>query len=86
MMNRGNLDLALETFTIQANSRAENKSIIDLEIRKNFNIIVTAVEQKEGFANFNPDPDYKFKADDKLIALGEVNNLLQFEKMCEAVL
>ncbi len=86
ILNRGNLDLALETITIQASSRAEGKSIIDLEVRKNFNIIITAVEQTNGEANFNPDPNYKFKANDKLIALGTVENLAAFEKLCETLI
>ena len=86
IMNRGNLDLALETITIEANSQADGKSIIDLEVRKNHNIIITAVEQRTGEANFNPDPHYKLKANDKLIALGTVENLSGFEKLCEALI
>ncbi|NQV30521.1 MAG: potassium channel protein [Candidatus Marinimicrobia bacterium] len=85
ILNRGNLDLALETITIESGSQADGKSIIDLGIRKNFNIIVTAVEHKTGVADFNPDPAYKFKANDKLIALGTVENLMGFEKLCKAV-
>jgi len=85
ILNRGNLDLALETIAIAAGSRAEGKSMVDLEIRKNFNIIVTAVESKVGEANFNPDPTYNFKADDKLIALGTLEHLKSFEAFCEAV-
>ncbi|MEA3287654.1 MAG: potassium channel protein [Candidatus Marinimicrobia bacterium] len=85
ILNRGNLDLALETITIMSDSQAEGKSIIDLEIRKNFNIIITAIEQITGEANFNPDPHYKFLANDKLIALGTVENLMRFEKLCETV-
>ncbi len=86
IMNRGNMDLALETITIEAHSQAEGKSIIDLEVRKNHNIIITAVEQRTGEANFNPDPSYKLKADDKLIALGSVEDLGGFEKLCEALI
>ena len=85
IMHRGNLDLALETITIEAGSQAEGKSMIDLEVRKIHNIIITAVEQRTGEANFNPDPNYKFKAKDKLIALGSVENLAGFEKKCEAL-
>lgn len=84
IMNRGNLDLALETIIIEKASQAEGQSMIDLEVRKNFNIIITAVEQGSGEASFNPDPNYKFKANDKLIALGRINDLVQFEKHCEA--
>ncbi len=86
IMNRGNLDLVLETITIEANSRAEGKSLIDLEVRKNHDIIITAVEQRTGEANFNPDPHYKLNADDKLIALGSKENLIGFEKLCEALI
>jgi len=86
IMNRGNLDLVLETIKIEANSQAEGKSIIDLEVRKNHNIIITAVEQSTGEANFNPDPNYKLNAQDKLIALGSKENLNGFEKLCEALL
>lgn len=84
ILNRGNLDLALETITIESGSQADGKSIIDLGIRKNFNIIVTAIEHKTGVADFNQDPVYKFKAKDKLIALGTVDNLKGFEKLCVA--
>jgi len=86
IMNRGNLDLALETITIEASSQAEGKSILDLEVRKNYNIIITAVEQTTGEANFNPDPHYKLKANDRLIALGTVENLEGFEQLCEALI
>jgi len=86
IMNRGNLDLVLETITIEANSRAEGKSIIDLEVRKNHNIIITAVEERTGEAKFNPDPAYKLKADDKLIGLGSVENLQGFEELCKALI
>lgn len=86
IMNRGNFDLALETITIEATSQVEGKSIIDLEVRKNHNIIITAVEQTTGEASFNPDPHYKLKANDRLIALGAVEDLEGFEKMCEALI
>ncbi|MCF7823608.1 MAG: potassium channel protein [Candidatus Marinimicrobia bacterium] len=86
IMNRGNLDLVLETISIKSDSRAVGKSMIDLEVRKNYNIIITAVEQRTGEANFNPDPNYKFEPNDKLIALGAVENLERFEKLCESVL
>ena len=86
IMKQGHLDLVIETITIQKNSRAENQSIIDLEIRKNWNIIVTAVEQLGGPSNFNPDPNYKLKAGDKLIALGNVENLTEFEAICKSVI
>lgn len=85
ILNRGNLDLVLETITIAAGSLAEGKSIIELEIRNNFNIIITAVEQTTGVANFNPDPHYKFEAKDKLIALGSLENLVRFEAICRAI-
>ncbi len=83
ILNRGNLDLVLETITIQSDSEADGKSMVDLEVRTNFDIIITAVEQRTGEANFNPDPHYNFKANDKLIALGTIKNLEQFGKLCE---
>lgn len=86
IMQRGNLDLALETYTICKDCQAENRSIAELEIRKNYNIIITAVEQVGGLSNFNPDPEYKFKAGDKLIALGNMADLVKFEEIFEAVL
>jgi len=86
IMNRGNLDLVLETISIEANSQAEGKSIVELEVRKNHNIIITAVEQRTGEANFNPDPNYKLRVNDKLIALGSMENLNGFEKLCEALI
>lgn len=86
IMNRGNLDLVLETITIEASSMAEGKSIVDLEVRKNHNIIITAVEEHTGETSFNPDPEYKLKVNDKLIALGSVENLQGFEALCKALI
>lgn len=84
ILNRGHLDLTLETISIASRSQVEGKTMVELEIRKKFNIIITAVEQGNGEADFNPDPNYKFKSSDKLIALGAAENLERFVELCGA--
>ena len=82
VLSRKNLDLILESIAINKGSAVEDKNMMDLEIRKQFNISVAAVERKDGTALVNPDPGYRFQAGDRLIALGNAANLRAFSDLC----
>ncbi len=82
VLSRKNVDLNLESLEIKPGSEAEGKTMVDLEVRKSFNIIIAAIEQKDGTALVNPDPSYRLNAGDHLIALGNVANLRAFAELC----
>jgi len=85
VLSRKNLDLVLESITINRDSELENRSVSDLNIRRRFNISIAAVEKVDGTAMVNPDPEYRFQAGDRLIALGNADSLRQFTHMCTEV-
>ena len=49
---------------------------------KHNNIIIVAIEKKEGMFIYNPTSDSKIELGDKLIAIGETNMLNELTKIC----
>jgi len=80
--NRTKVDLTMETITVVKGSGAEGKSLIGLDLRKQYNLIVTAITSPGGSARFNPDPTYELAAGDVLLTLGNLKNLKRFEQLC----
>jgi len=80
--HRTKVDFTMETITIQSGSGAEGKSLVDLDLRKQYNLIVTAITKPGGATQFNPDPTYQLATDDVLLTLGNLKNLRRFEKLC----
>lgn len=80
--HRTKVDLTMETITVRSGSGAEGKSLIGLDLRKQYNLIVTAITSPGGASQFNPDPTYKLEAGDVLLTLGNLKNLQRFERLC----
>lgn len=80
--HRTKVDFTMETITIQIGSAAVGESLIGLDLRKHYNLIVTAITHPGGASQFNPDPTYKLEAGDVLLTLGNLKNLKRFEKLC----
>ena len=55
------------------------KTIIDLSIRNKYGLNVIALETN-GRTTANVQPNYKIQLNDKLIVIGEKNDILKFEK------
>jgi voltage-gated potassium channel len=75
------LGLRLEEIVVTANATTlVNKTLMESEIRKNFNIIVVVIKRKAGHSVFNPTPITLIEEGDTLVVLGEVEQIKALEK------
>lgn len=82
--NRQSLELRMEEVSICANSQFVAKTLEDSGIRKRFGLIIVAVKKDSGKMIFNPLANYVIEQGDRLIAMGEDENVKQFAQSCLA--
>lgn len=75
-----NLDLQMEELTIGDQSQIKNATLLDSDIRKDYNLIIVAIKKKSGEMIFNPASQTKIQQGDTLVALGDRENLNRLEK------
>jgi voltage-gated potassium channel len=78
-------DLNIEQIDVMPNSNLLNKSLAELPIRKDLNIIIVSVFKKDGRVIFNPISSTVIESEDKLFALGEKSSLLKLRDLASAV-
>ncbi len=79
---RQSLELRMEEVSICEGSPYIGKSLEESEIRQRFGLIVVAVKKESGKMIFNPMAKYIIENNDKLIALGEAENVNIFSQSC----
>lgn len=79
---RQSLELRMEEVSICGDSAYVGKSLEDSGIRQDYGLIVVAVKKDSGKMIFNPLANYIIEKNDKLIALGEVENINLFSNSC----
>lgn len=82
--SRQSLELRMEEVPICKNSQLVSKSLEDSGIRKNYGLIIVAVKKDSGKMIFNPLANYMIEEGDRLIAMGEDENVKQFAQSCIA--
>ena len=80
----GNLELAIEQVAIGAASQLAGRSIIDVNVRQRYGLIVVGIQRKAGKMEFNPPGDAVMYAGDQLVVLGRVDGLREFETAAQA--
>jgi len=71
-----NLDLQIEEIVVRKGSKMHKKSLAELPIRTEFNTIIVSIQNDEkGIFVYNPKGDTIVDEGNKLIAIGEKNNL-----------
>jgi voltage-gated potassium channel len=76
------LELRMDEIAICADSSYIGKSLDESQIKQKFGLIVVAVKQESGKMIFNPMAKYVIGNNDKLIVLGEVENINLFTNTC----
>jgi voltage-gated potassium channel len=76
------VDLSMEEFEVDEKSELIGKSLAELPIRKDLNIIIVSINKLKGGFIYNPKSSTILEKDDKLIALGEKANLAGLSKLC----
>ncbi len=79
-MHNHNLDLQMEELTVGEQSEIKNLTLMESDIRKNYDLIVVAIKKKSGEMIFNPSSQAKIQVGDILVALGDRKNLTLLEK------
>lgn len=79
-----NVDLNIEEVIVHSESPIIGKTLAELPIRKEMNIIIVSIYRKSGKFVYNPLSSSKIEAGDKLIAIGESSSLQKLNKMCLA--
>jgi voltage-gated potassium channel len=75
------LGLQMEEVLVPADSPLKDVCLAESNIRAELNIIVVAVKKRSGHMEFNPAADSLLEEGDKMIAIGEVEQLQKLEKM-----
>jgi voltage-gated potassium channel len=74
-----NLELAMEEVAISPASALADHTILSVNLRQRFGVIVVAIQREDHRMDFNPEPDTMIKAGDKLVVLGRPASLKQLE-------
>jgi voltage-gated potassium channel len=77
----GELGLRMEELTISDHGKIVNKSLMDSNIRRDFNLIVVAIKRQHGEMLFNPNPGSMIMPNDTLIVLGDYAMIKALEKI-----
>jgi len=79
---RQSLELGMEEVSICEDSPYVGKLLEDSGIRQNYGLIVVAVKKESGKMIFNPLANYVIEKNDKLIAMGKLENINLFTSSC----
>lgn len=79
---RQSMELRMEELAVGDNSPIINKSLEESGIRQRYGLIIVAVKNESGKMLFNPQDSYIIAKDDRLIAMGEDENVKSFAKVC----
>jgi voltage-gated potassium channel len=76
------LSLRMEELRVRESSHVVGKSLADSGLRREYGLIIVAVNKESGEMVFNPDASYVIEKEDNLIAIGKEENLTKFAEVC----
>jgi voltage-gated potassium channel len=75
-------DIKMEEIIISDNSELVGRSLLDSPIRKELNIIIVVIHRADGELIYNPSSTVELRADDRMIAVGDRENLRWLAEYC----
>ena len=82
-VGKKSLSLRMEELQVCEFSHVVGKSLANSGLRREYGLIVVAVHKGSGQMVLNPSANYVIEEGDKLIALGEEENLVRFSEVCQ---
>ncbi|SEM05193.1 voltage-gated potassium channel [Syntrophus gentianae] len=79
---RQSLELRMEEMPLSEDSAIIGRSLEAAEIRKSYGLIIVAIKKDSGKMIFNPPAGYVIEKGDRLIALGEDEDVNRFNQVC----
>lgn len=80
------LDVGLEQVRVEDSCAFRDRSIADMQIRREVGVIILAIRRASGQMIFNPPAETKIESGDYLIAMGEPGGLHRLEQLLMGVL
>jgi len=77
----GELGLRLEELRVSEKGQMTNKTLLESNIRRDFDLIVVAIKRSQGEMQFNPNLGTSILSGDTLVVLGEYEKIKQLEKI-----
>ncbi|MBM3772353.1 MAG: potassium channel protein [Acidimicrobiia bacterium] len=74
-----NLELAIEEIPVSSASGLANRSILEVNLRQRYDVIVVGIQREGGRMEFNPEPDTPIRSGDTLVVLGRPHSLKRLE-------
>jgi voltage-gated potassium channel len=81
---RQSLELRMEEISVCEGSPIIGKSLEESGIRQRYGLIIVAVKKDSGKMIFNPLANYIIAGGDRLVAMGEEENVKRFSEVCFA--
>jgi voltage-gated potassium channel len=75
------LNVSIEQVAVGEHSEVAGRSLAQMQVRRDFGIIVLAIRRAAGAMQFNPPADAVISGGDCLIVMGEPGNLRNLEKL-----
>ena len=85
LSNKMELDVGLEQISVSEKSPLASQTLAQLQVRRDFGVIVLAIRKEDGNMQFNPPADAVIVGGDCLIVMGEHDALQRLEKMLTEV-
>ncbi|MDM8523796.1 TrkA family potassium uptake protein [Desulfococcaceae bacterium HSG8] len=79
--NEESTEFQFEEIRVRQEAKLDNVSLADSGIRQKMNLIVIAIQDKEGKMTFNPEADTKFKNGDTIVVMGSAKSIKQLESL-----
>lgn len=76
------VSISLEQIIVNQNSKLVGLTLAQSPIRRELNIIIITIIKSNGKFVYNPQSSTVIEAEDKLIAIGQLENLNELNKMC----
>ena len=78
------IELQIEEAAVQHGGFGEGLTLLESGIRERLGIIVIAIKKANGDMLFNPTPDSRIEAGDRLVLMGQTQNLRELERRLHA--
>lgn len=75
-------DIKMEEITVNSGSQLAGKSLLDSPIRKELNIIIVVIHRGDGELIYNPASTVDIRPGDRMIAVGDRDNLRRLAEFC----
>jgi voltage-gated potassium channel len=74
-----NIELAFEEIAVGAGAKLVDQTIVDANLRQRYGVIVVGIQRQNGTMEFNPEPETRVRAGDKLVVIGRSESLKKLE-------